>query len=363
MKVIHIPCGHFANQSEEIATKELKKKLQGLPGEGRWILLTNIAHSARQNITSDDIDIIALGSPGIQVIEVKHWDAQYLKSDVATVESKAETLNNKVKRVASKLRQMLDVGFIEGKMLLTKGDYKGVKDQHRQTIRGIKLFGLKEWRELLGIDSPKTLDDAEIEAICQCLEPRTKVPLSGNIRTFAEITNLERLSSESDRFHRIYKGLHSRTRDRLVLHLYDLSAYEGKNPETVARREFYTLQRLQKSPWVPRYMDSFQHVPEYPGELYYFSIVDPASPTLLERAKDKQWTISARLRTAAQCAQALTEFHKPNEEESETILHRNITLESIRVSSNGKPLFTQFNLAKLSNATTVASAPHSFEGQ
>lgn len=246
MKVEHIPCGSFTNESESKSIEELKKKLQGLPGEGLWILLTNLAHSVGHNVSSDEIDIIALGASGIHIIEVKHWDSQYLKSNTNTVAHEAEKLNNKVKKVASKLRQQFDLGFIEGKMLLTKGDYKCVKGQQRQTIRGIKLFGLKEWHELLELDSPIVLDAAEIKETCQYLEPQTKVPLSGHIRTFADITNLERISSESDRFHRIYKGLHSRRRDRLILHLYDLSAYDGKNPEEVSRREFDTLQRLQK---------------------------------------------------------------------------------------------------------------------
>lgn len=363
MKVEHIPCGPFASQSEEIAIKELKKKLQGLTAEGSWVLLTNLAHSSRQNIASDEIDLIAIGTPKVQIIEIKHWDAQYLKLNVATVESEAEKLNNKVKRVASKLRQLINVGFIQGKVLLTKGDYKGVKSQQRQTIRGIEFLGLKEWRELLDIDSPKTLDEAKIQLICKYLEPRTKVSLTGDIRNLAGITDLKRLFPESDRFHRIYKGSHSRLRDPLILHLYDLSAYEVKKPEEVASREFDTLQRLQKSPWVPRVMDSFQDAPEYPGELYYFSIVDPASATLLDWAKNEQWLINERLQTAALCIQALAEFHKPDDDDSEPILHRNITPESLRVRSNGKPLFTQFNLAKLSNATTVASAPHSFARQ
>ena len=66
------------------------------------------------------------------------------------------------------------------------------------------------------------------------------------------------------------------------------------NADPVARCEYETIQRLQKAPWLPRLMESFQEAPEYPGELYYFSLVDPAAPTIEKRDKDQNWKADER---------------------------------------------------------------------
>ena len=97
-------------------------------------------------------------------------------------------------------------------------------------------------------------------------------------RAFAGLINLERLSDQADAFHRIYRGQHPTRRDRVILHLYDLSASADKQAFDLARREFETLQRWQKSPFVPSLLDSFQDVDGYPGELYFFSLVPTFRP-------------------------------------------------------------------------------------
>ncbi len=96
-----------------------------------------------------------------------------------------------------------------------------------------------------------------------------KVALNGELRAFAGLINLERLTDPADAFHRSYRGQHPTRRDRVILHLYDLSASADKQALELARREFETLQRWQKSPFVPSLLDSFQDVDGYPGELYF----------------------------------------------------------------------------------------------
>jgi len=48
------------------------------------------------------------------------------------------------------------------------------------------------------------------------------------------------------------------------------------------------MQGWQKSPHLPSLLDSFQEAEHYPGELYWFSVVDPGAPTLLDRARDAE---------------------------------------------------------------------------
>jgi Nuclease-related domain len=93
-----IPCGRFANESERLAVERLKGKLQGSPGP--WILLTNLNYSSQPSMLSDEIDIVAVGPPGVFVIEVKHWDAPFLKQRQHNAEVEADRVNAKAKRVA-----------------------------------------------------------------------------------------------------------------------------------------------------------------------------------------------------------------------------------------------------------------------
>ncbi|MGO8750982.1 MAG: nuclease-related domain-containing protein [Thermoguttaceae bacterium] len=100
----HIPCGLPANASEELAIQTLLDRLRSLSLAQRWILLTNLAHSVDSRGTPEEIDTLAIGSTGVQVIEVKHWGRGYLKSNSLTAEAEAEKLNNKVRKIVSKKR-------------------------------------------------------------------------------------------------------------------------------------------------------------------------------------------------------------------------------------------------------------------
>jgi len=107
-------------------------------------------------------------------------------------------------------------------------------------------------------------------------------------------------------------------------------------------------------------LDSFQEAEHYPGELYWFSLVDPAAPTLAERVKDTDWSLDDRLRYAREALLALAEFHEPRERGLQRILHRHITPHTLRVRHNGRPLFTDFSLARLDQALTISRVPTDF---
>ena len=117
--------------------------------------------------------------------------------------------------------------------------------------------------------------------------------MDGSLRRLAGYVNLELQTPKEERFHRVYKGIHSARQDRVVLHLYDLSASDEKNAETKARREYDALHRLQLHAWAPRILDSYQEAPGYAGEMFFFTVVDPAAPCIEERASDVSWDTTA----------------------------------------------------------------------
>ncbi|QDV68823.1 Serine/threonine-protein kinase PrkC [Rosistilla carotiformis] len=352
MTVHHIPCGEFANESERLAVERVKFELGKAPGTRDWIILSNLPHSVTTQAVPDDVDLIVIGPSGLHVIEVKHWDAAYTSNFNNTVVYEADKLANKLRKIASKLKKVsIDAGFLAGKFLLTRGNVSW--KSNRPKVHGSTFFGLKESAELLEIGLRETLSDDEVQKVCQILQPLTRVALKGEVRHIATARNLERFGPASDRFHRVYRGEHIRTRDKIVLHLYDLSASDDEKSDDIARRHFETLHKLQKSAHVPRLMDSYQEVPQYPGELMYFSIVDPCAPTLEKRAGDSRWDVKSRILFCCQAVQALAELHASSLRDAQFV-HRQISPGSLLVGANEQPIFTDFNLARISGSMTLS---------
>jgi hypothetical protein len=92
MKVTLFPCGPTANDSECKAFDCLTRSLRSAPGEDEWILLIKFAFSVTHQLESDDIDTVAIGPPGVRVIEIKHWTAQWVGPHPVAVEQEAAIL-------------------------------------------------------------------------------------------------------------------------------------------------------------------------------------------------------------------------------------------------------------------------------
>jgi len=356
MAIRHIPCGVPVNESEALAIEKLKSKLQSVPGD--WVLLSNVSHSTHTTRFSDEIDQIVIGPPGVFVIEVKHWDSASLRQNPLLAENEAERINDKAKRVAGKLKTAFDPGFVAPRFFFTRGG-TGIQSGQRVTIRGVPVSGLSEWRVLVNADGAEFLTSEQVQRAALLLEPAARIALTGDLRNFAGLIHLERLPTPDAPFHRAYRGQHPTRRDKVILHLYDLSAVDDKDAENRARREYEVMQGWQKSPYLPSLLDSFQEAEHYPGELYWFSLVDPGAPTLLERGTDAAWKLDSRLCYAREALLALAGFHKPDDQQP-PIVHRHITPRTLRVRHNGRPLFTDFSLARIDQALTISLAPKDF---
>lgn len=350
MSARHVPCGVAVNESERQATERLKNKLPA-----GWLLLSNVNHSFSATRLSDEIDLIAIGPPGVTVIEVKHWDLDYLKKEPSRAEAEAERIATKAKRIAGNVRSSIDAGFISPAILLTRGG-TGISGGQRFKVRGVPVFGLSEWADLTNVNGPARLSPSQIEQVARLIEPRARLAVAGDLRRFGDLINLERLDSPDAPFHRVYRGQHISRRDKVILHLFDLSASDSKHAENLARREFEVIQRWQKSDYVPLLLDSFQEAEQFPGELFYFTLVDPAAPTLRERVRDATWTMLERLDYATRALEALDEFHCPRDPDSQPLIHRNISPDTLRVRLNNRPLFTGFGLSRIGGVHTISTS-------
>lgn len=173
-------------------------------------------HSASVAYLSDEIDLIIIGPPGVRVVEVKHWDLDYVKKNSIRADAEAERVNEKAKRIAGKIRSAFDPGFVAAAMLVTRGG-TGIAKGQRFKTRGVPVFDLSEWRELANVDGGARLSQAQVEQAAKLIEPRTSIAVSGDLRRFGELINLERVESSDAPFHRVYRGQHPTRRDKVIL--------------------------------------------------------------------------------------------------------------------------------------------------
>jgi serine/threonine protein kinase len=362
MRIIVLPCGEVVNESEAAAIERLKRELQntgtppGWDSDDEWILLTNLAFSLTNQFQSDDIDIIAIGPPGVRVIEVKHWSVGWCDANADLVELEADKLTLKTRKIGTTLRRVAaDLPRVDGTILLTRQPSKVRKLVERGQVRGVSLFSLNQWMQAIGFEGPRVLTQIQVRSLATAIEPKSAVRLDGSLRRLAGYVNLEQQTPRNERFHRIYRGSHPTRRDKVILHLYDLSASDESKAEARSRREAEALKRLQLYPWAPRILDSFQDAPGYAGEMHFFTIADPAAPTLKSRAGDDEWSPGARVLFAREAIRALTELHNAGDAH-DALVHRNLTPQTILVRYDNTPILTGFDRTRIPSDISLASS-------
>ena len=354
MKVRVVPCGPPANLSEHKAVERLKSGLISVQGDMEWVLLTNLSFSVTHQFQSDEIDIVAIGPPGVRVIEVKHWSAQWVNKSTHLVEQEADKLTLKARKIGSTLRRILpSLAFVDARFLITREKAAEVGQIANKTVRGVEFHTLKQWQDAVGLDRPNNLSAVQVNALCKALMPSGRVPIDGSLRRFAGYINLELQTPKEEWHHRIFKGLYARRQEAAILHLYDLSAGDD-GAEANASREFDALHRLQQHTWVPRILETFQQAPGYAGEMFFFAIADTAAPNLQERAADSSWEPRARLSFATNAVSALAELHA-EETDGRGMVHRNLTPDTVLVKHDNSPIFRGFELARNPAQATIAS--------
>lgn len=341
MRAVAVPCGPAVTESERRALEKVKTGLISLPGEDYWCLLTNLMFSVTHQLQSAEIDMVAIGPPGVRVIEVKHWSDAH--SDMAGAE--ADRVTAKAGKIGTTLRRIVpDLPHVDGVVLLTRPASKAKRLTSRGKVRGVEYYPLKEWRAALRPDEPAVLSSQQVRRLAKALTPRSGVAIDGSLplRRLAGYVNLELQTPTEEAFHRIYKGKHSSRKDRVFLHLYDMSASVPGSPERAARREHDALHRqLSRFRWAPRILDSFQDAPGYRGEMKFFTVVDPAVPSARDRAADENWGLVERLDFARQSIIAVKELHESTAD-GLGLVHRNLSPQTILVKHDNSPVLTGF---------------------
>ena len=295
------------NASEVAAATKSKTALETLGDSAPWIVFAGLASSSSPLHQSDDLDLVLIGPRGVFVIEVKHWDAAWINNNKTSAEAEAEKLTAKAKRFSGRVRRALPGSPKVIQAFLLTREPVGWVSNLPQSMRGVPVWTLRDLARTFREFSEIVLNESQVKLLAATLEPTAKIQMDGKIRRIASYQNLELQTPNQQAFHRIYKGLHQRTKERVILHLYDLSASEEKNPERQAERESRALQMLQTTRYVPRVRDTLRELAEFPGELSYFTLIDPGAPTIAARTLDLSWTVTARIQFAGNCCAALHE--------------------------------------------------------
>ena len=355
MKVVHVPCGPAVNESERKALERIKSRLRSERGSDEWLLLTNLAFSATHLRQSDEIDIVAIGPPGVQIVEVKHWTETWINRNIAVVEREAERVSEKARKIGTMLRkQVPNLPRVDGVFLVTQPASKNPTIKDIRPVRGVPFYTLKKRADAVGLFAQKVLSQDEVRKLGKALEPTSAVALDGTLKRMADYARLKLLTPRDQRFHRVYDATHTSRLDRVKLHLYDLSADDDAKALQRAEREWKSLNRLQRYDWAPRIVDSFQDAPGYPGEIKFFTMADPSAPSIDKRAADDSWDASARLIFARHSVRALRELHEAHSDGEESMVHRNLTPRTILVKHDNSPIFTGFEQARIPKEFTVA---------
>ena len=362
MKVTHILCNPAATQSELDAVNALKSGLIALRGSGEWILLTNLTFSVTHRLQSEEIDLVAVGPPGVRVIEVKHW----INSSREIAESEADRLTMKARRIGTRLRREVPgLPHVEASVLLTPSQSDISTSIRNEHIRGVRYCTVSDWCAAVGADGREALAAHEVERIAQLLGPQSDVPVDASLRRLGGYVNLELIAERGNGAHRIYRGIHSTTRDRVVLHLYDHSAPGSQATAAQARCHHDTLRSLQLCPWCPRVLHSLRYVPGYRGELSFFTVLDPGAPTLRARSSDPTWDVAARLDFARAAVAAVAHLLDPagacgtpprGGVSPERIVQRNLSPDTIVVTYHNSPVITGLGLLEASHGSGAATS-------
>lgn len=354
MRVIHVPCGAFVNASEERAFREVDSYLRRVESDQTAYLLTNLNHASYRG-QPDEIDQIVLGPGGAIVTEVKHWDRGRLREEWE-LDPAVDLITQKAKHVAGRLRSVTSsLGFVPPAMILTRESSSLRRNGKIFERAGTRFYSLKDLDALLSGIVRGDLSEAVLERMTRLLAPRQIATASMSPKRFVRFDDLKLLSPVEDRFARVHSGRDPGNGDRVIIHSYDLSAAPSglANPEHLAKREFDAVQKLQKSPYLPNLVDSWQAVPHYAGEMYYFTLAESGATRLSDLTGDPTWTIDERIAFAARALRALAELQASTI--GEPVLHRGLNPDSVRVRADGAPLFAGWRWARLPLVQTITT--------
>ena len=176
MKTHSVPCGPAVNESERKAIAQLKTRIISVPGDDEWWLLTNLAFSATHRLQSDEIDIVAIGPPGVRIIEVKHWTTAWVNRNPDLVEQEAERVIRKARKSARRYDVECEISRTWTECSWQPRLPPGSRGWRAESpVRGVSFHTFSTWRGAVGLDAPNVLSLQQVRELGRFLQPRNAV--------------------------------------------------------------------------------------------------------------------------------------------------------------------------------------------
>ncbi len=338
MKVTVFHMGSLVNESEKRCVKHLIDRIESEHGSYEWTLFTKLKLQINAKLQADEVDAVLIGPPGVQLLEFKHWSADWIESNHDIVANEVRQLQHNSLLMMRLLRKNIQIPpSVNLSIILTKEQSK--PPQYPESPGpNVKFHLLSSWYAPNEYNLHMDLEAIkQISSMLKALQPA--IIKSNGLERIVGYVDLVPLSSESG-FHRIYQGVHCSRRDHTIIHLFDFSATNEKKPESIAQKMYNTYLKIQKRPWAPRILDPLQDAPGYSGEVLFFTLKDPYAPTLELRTKDTNWNTQCRLRFACELLTGIEELKY--QEDFNFLLEP--TQQNIRVKFNDTPIFSDLFL-------------------
>ncbi len=369
MPCTRISQGEFVTEGERQAADAVQEYLSARPEH--WVQIVNaLAHLGR---TPREIDQLVLGPSGVFVIDVKsfggavrsdggYWildDGSRRKDPVSSVHHLAGSVKGRLSATSALLSRI----WVSGIILLTAEniDLRKVEgaEQACYTLRDLnRLFSvpmggisLSDQQVSLAL---KTFDSAGF------IRRRSALTQVGDYRLESRLDVPETPNRQS------YRAT-DRHRNPCIVRLYDLSAAppgQRRRALQQARSEFEALDAAYRAriPGLVRILTPFTEVPEFGGELYYFSIEAPQGPTLADRMADPAWSREERFEFARDLCGTVARIHSTPipERPDQTLVHRRLNPDSIFLLSGSGPdrfLLSGFDAARATGMTAYPDQP------
>ena len=189
MNVHPVPCGPAVNGSGRKTFALLKGRLISESGDDEWLLLANPTPSATRRRQSDEIDIVAIGPPGDQVVEVKHWTEVRIGRNPEPVEQEAGRVTNKARRIGTTPRRHVrSLPQVHGVFPVTGAASRLAASEGCGPVGGVPIHTLKTWRDMIGLHARRVLSSARIGIPGAALEPGSVVAMDGALKRMAGMT-------------------------------------------------------------------------------------------------------------------------------------------------------------------------------
>lgn len=364
MKVKLIRCGPWTSSVEERAALYIKAHLEHQSGDGEFWLITNLYLSQNDLRQSLVVDIIVVGPEGVSLIEIKHLD-QELFSNIdcqQRLDKEVDRVNLMARLVKGRLSRhgIKHINFTQNFIFTKNINESYISEDKRASVQGIPVFSLSEIKSLLSTGKGEPLIQNDANKVLRALVPGWESigSPSQKLERFNGYLDLQFVEDLSDPVRSVYRARKSDSREPVLLYIYDLSVPGINDAFTQSKREYLSLSLLQKKDWVPSIHEAFREADNYPGELWYFSIIEPVAPTLTKRLIGGSWSEAERISFTLACFEALYDLHHlENDPGKPQIIHRNLNPETIRVRpSRNLPLLTEFRFARIEGEKTIGGA-------